>query len=815
MNFWGSSYRYHKKTKQILKLQAKYKNMGDEELRHQTVIFRQRLEKGATLRSLLVEAYAVACEATERVLQMRPFPVQVLGAVAMEYNNIVEMKTGEGKTLTAAMPMYLHGLTGSGNFLITANGYLANRDAEQMGKVYRWLGLTIASGVPAPGHDGEDRDRKQIYRSDIVYTTNTSLGFDYLFDNLASNPEEQYLRHLNFALIDEADAILLDSAQTPLIIAGIPRVHSNYYKSAERMITMLEEKEDYKLSDDRKSVWFTPEGIARMQHFFGVDDLLGKKWYELYRHLVLALKAHFVYKRDRDYVVDHDEVLLVDRDNGRELIGMKIQGGQHQAIEAKEYVKITDEMRTMASVTYQNLFRMFGKLAGMTGTAATDSAEFMEVYRLAVFQVPTNKPMIRKDLPDERYIAQTPKLIASLKTVHQAYEAKRPILIETGSLSLSNLYSRLLLREKIPHSLLNARSASKEARIVAEAGQLGAVIVATSMAGRGTDIKLGEGVKEKGGLLVLGTERMANRRVDNQLRGRAGRQGEPVLQTDSGTPINFIATSTNPDQTTVKGTASATLGGLGPLTVQRGENFTIKPPALTGVQYPSTPQFDWVIYKDRSGTRYTPTADEHLTTNTDTLNWQNVQAPQEKLYYQLIVSFTNNGKTSHWYTNIAPLTITATNPELHAVPNLQFALSPGTNPTIADFYKASGVMMQYAPSKMVNTANWDGNNASVLAITSGGSQWRLNVQFSPFKNMTTQRNLGGSSGGTAAFSLHFADGTTMAAKDDSQPVTLYNGATQNVTTTTSTDTSLNIPQTASIQPGTYQSTATWTLVKAP
>ncbi|WP_458251717.1 DEAD/DEAH box helicase [Lacticaseibacillus paracasei] len=217
MNFWGSSYRYHKKTKQILKLQAKYKNMGDEELRHQTVIFRQRLEKGATLRSLLVEAYAVACEATERVLQMRPFPVQVLGAVAMEYNNIVEMKTGEGKTLTAAMPMYLHGLTGSGNFLITANGYLANRDAEQMGKVYRWLGLTIASGVPAPGHDGEDRDRQQIYRSDIVYTTNTSLGFDYLFDNLASNPEEQYLRHLNFALIDEADAILLDSAQTPLI----------------------------------------------------------------------------------------------------------------------------------------------------------------------------------------------------------------------------------------------------------------------------------------------------------------------------------------------------------------------------------------------------------------------------------------------------------------------------------------------------------------------------------------------------------------------------------------------------------------------
>lgn len=515
------------KTKQILKLEATYKKMGDEELRHQTVLFRERLQNGASLRSLLVEAYAVVREATSRVLKMRPFPVQVLGAVAMEYNNIVEMKTGEGKTLTATMPMYLHGLTGPGNFLITTNGYLANRDAEQMGKVYRWLGLTVKAGVPEPGHEGEDRDREKIYQADIVYTTNSSLGFDYLFDNLAADPSDQYLRKLNFALIDEADAVLLDSAQTPLIIAGIPRVHSNFYGSAERMITMLREKEDYELSVDRKSVWFTPEGIERMQHYFGVDDLLGKKWYELYRHLVLALKAHFIYKRDRDYVVDHNEVLLVDLDNGRELIGMKMQGGQHQAIEAKEHVPVTDEMRTMASVTYQNLFRMFGQLAGMTGTAATDAAEFMEVYRLAVYQVATNKKMIRRDLPDELYITQAAKLIASLNTVREAHQNQQPLLIETGSLSLSNLYSRLLLREKIPHSLLNARSASKEAKIVAEAGQLGAVTVATSMAGRGTDIKLGKGVKDKGGLLVLGTERMNNKRVDNQLCGRAGRQGDP------------------------------------------------------------------------------------------------------------------------------------------------------------------------------------------------------------------------------------------------------------------------------------------------
>ncbi|NVO89550.1 accessory Sec system translocase SecA2 [Lactobacillus rhamnosus] len=523
----GSGYRYHSKAKKIIKLQEKYQAMGDEELRQQTVLFRERLKKGEPLRSLLVEAYAVVCEADFRVLHMRPFPVQILGAVAMEYNNIVEMKTGEGKTLTATMPMYLHGLTGAGNFLITANGYLANRDAEQMGQVYHWLGLTVASGVAQPGHESEKRDRERIYSADIVYTTNSALGFDYLFDNLAANPQEQYIQHFNFALLDEVDAILLDNAQTPLIIAGIPRVQSNYYNSADRMVSMLEEKVDYKRSDDRKSVWFLPKGIIRMQKFFGVDDLLGEEWHELYRHLILALNAHFLYKRDRDYVVDHDEVILVDRDNGRELIGMKMESGQHQAIEAKEHVKITQEMRTMASVTYQNLFRMFNQLAGMTGTAATDAGEFMEVYRLAVYRVPTNKPMIRKDLPDELYISQTAKLLASLKTVHRAYKDKRPILIETGSLSLSNLYSRLLLRERIPHSLLNARSAAKEAKIVAEAGQQGAVTVATSMAGRGTDIKLGKGVKEKGGLLVLGTERMANRRVDNQLRGRAGRQGEP------------------------------------------------------------------------------------------------------------------------------------------------------------------------------------------------------------------------------------------------------------------------------------------------
>ena len=1023
MNFWGSSYRYHKKAKKIIKLQETYRAMGDEELRQQTELFRQRLAKGESLRSLLVEAYAVVCEADFRVLHMRPFPVQVLGAVAMEYNNIVEMKTGEGKTLTATMPMYLHGLTGAGNFLITANGYLANRDAEQMGQVYRWLGLTVASGVAQPGHESEIRDRQRIYQADIVYTTNSALGFDYLFDNLAANPEEQYINHLNYALLDEADAILLDSAQTPLIIAGIPRVQSNYYQSADRMINMLKEKVDYKRSDDRKSVWFTPDGIKRMQHFFGVDDLLGDEWHELYRHLVLALKAHFIYKRDRDYVVDDDMVVLVDRDNGRELIGMKMQSGQHQAIEAKEHVKLTDEMRTMASVTYQNLFRMFGQLAGMTGTAATDAAEFMEVYRLAVYRVPTNEPMIRKDLPDQLYISQTAKLLASLKTVHKAYDEKRPILIETGSLSLSILYSRLLLREKIPHSLLNARSAAKEAKIVAEAGQLGAVTVATSMAGRGTDIKLGKGVKEKGGLLVLGTERMANRRVDNQLRGRAGRQGEPgssifytsledriviqnapkrvqkyaykhshdkhqqlsrhgrfhrvideaqnrvsnagrsarfstlqydevfraqrdcvyatrdkvmvasslervikgvfkrvaedfvkdhvkdhrngdisdfldfvytnidrdylpqmledhpnqwqdpttvlwgqsiglnahltptnstasvawgtnaasgvgaftnvngritsfkteapsgntnaALQTNNGTPVTFTATATNDDKTTVSGKVQATIGGLNPLTVQRGTSFSVKPAALDGVTYPSKPTFKWHLYKDQKGSQdYSPVAGEQITNNTDTLNWQNIQAAAGTLYYQLEVEF-DSGQKSYWYSNIAPLTITASAPQLHAVPNLQFALSSGANPSIADFYAAQGVTMVYQPSTIANQTNWDGNNHGALAIAGGGSTWSLNVQFSPFKNQTTQHYLSTETGGSAAVTLHFADGTAVQAKDNRQPVTVYSKVTKDVTTTTATTTSLQVPQTSTIQPGTYQSTATWTLVKAP
>ncbi|USS90023.1 preprotein translocase subunit SecA [Fructilactobacillus carniphilus] len=521
-------HQYKKTVQQILDLADQYHGMSDEELQQQTNLLKQEVDGQRTrLKAILPKAYAVVCEAASRVLGMRPFPVQILGAVAMEDGNIAEMKTGEGKTLTATMPMYLHGLTGTGNFLITANEYLASRDAHDMGKLYRWLGLTVASSVPEIGQKPEDRDLDKIYVANIVYTTNSTLGFDYLFDNLAKVPEDQHLQALNFALLDEADAVLLDTAQTPLVIAGVPRVQSNYYQSADRVVKLLDKEEDYQISDDLKNAWFTPQGIVKMEKYLDVDNLLSGTWAELYRHLVLALRANYIQKRDRDYVVKDDEVVLIDAENGRELPGMKMQAGMHQALEAKEEVKISIEQRTMATITYQDLFRMFNQLAGMTGTAATDRKEFLEVYNLSVFKVPTNRPDIRKDYPDHLFISNRAKLMATLDVVKEAHAKGRPVLVETGSLDLSILYSNLLLKERIPHSLLNARSEVKEAEIIRHAGEVGSITVATSMAGRGTDINITPEVEKLGGLLVLGTERMQSKRIDNQLRGRAGRQGAP------------------------------------------------------------------------------------------------------------------------------------------------------------------------------------------------------------------------------------------------------------------------------------------------
>ncbi|WP_057894766.1 accessory Sec system translocase SecA2 [Lacticaseibacillus brantae] len=519
--------QYQRIADRIMETAKSYQDLSDKQLQHKTIEFRQALAEGQTLEQLIVPAYATVIEADRRLLGMTPFPVQILGAVAMEFGNVAEMKTGEGKTLTATMPMYLNGLAGSGNFLVTANSYLATRDAKNLGRVYRFLGLTIMAGSADAGEDDKDLDKDAIYGSDIVYITNSTLGFDYLIDNLAATKEEQHMQGFRFALIDEIDAVLLDMAQTPLIISGAPRVQSNLFESADHMITLLEKGTDIKVSDDTKNAWFTPEGMAKMEDFFDVGDLLKEDNRELYRHLVLALKAHYLNHRNRDYVVQDDEVMLLDVSNGRALEGMKLEAGLHQAIEAKEGVKLSDQTRAMASVTYQNLFRMFDKLAGMTGTAMTDREELRDTYNLNVVEIPTNKPSIRIDQPDKLYITNEQKIYASVDAVEEAHKVGRPVLIETGSVSMSNLYSRVLLERGIVHNLLNARSAVKEAWIVREAGQLGAVTVATSMAGRGTDISLGKGVEELGGLLVIGTERMGSARVDNQLRGRAGRQGQP------------------------------------------------------------------------------------------------------------------------------------------------------------------------------------------------------------------------------------------------------------------------------------------------
>ena len=396
-----------------------------------------------------------------------------------------------------------------------------------MGRVYRWLGVSVTAGVSEEGHDDSDRDVEDIYKHDIVYTTNSTLGFDYLLDNLSGPETPKYLTQFRFALLDEIDAVLLDMAQTPLVISGAPRVQSNYFVLTSEVIPLLQENRDYMLSDDKKNVWFTAAGITLLEVYFGVDHLLSAKWRDLYRHLVLALKAEFLFIRDRDYVITDNQIKLLDITNGRELEGMKLEAGQHQAIEAKEHLAISDQTRSMASITYQNLFRMFTHLCGMTGTAKTDADEFRESYHLDVVIIPTHKPNIRQDKPDRLYLDTEQKIYSSVEMVKEAYAEKRPVLIETGSVTMSNLYSRVLLKAGIPHNLLNARSASKEAMIVKEAGQAGIITVATSMAGRGTDIHLGKGVVEKGGLLVIGTERMENARIDNQLRGRAGRQGSP------------------------------------------------------------------------------------------------------------------------------------------------------------------------------------------------------------------------------------------------------------------------------------------------
>lgn len=518
--------KYERLAKKVMALSEKYREMPDAELQGQTAIFKQRLADGIKIEQLLPEAYAVMVEANHRVNGMRPYYVQILGAIALFFGNVAEMRTGEGKTLTATMPLYLHALRKKGNYLITTNAYLAWRDAEDVGKVFIWLGLTLGVGVAED--EAEDVvDRGNVYQCDVIYTTHSSLGFDYLFTNLTTEKEEQYVTDFNFVLIDEIDAILLDMAQTPLIVSGAPKVQSNLFTTSDWFVKSIELDVDFEMSEDRKSVWFTEQGIHRAEEYFGVHNILSEEWADLYRHLVLALKANYIMVIDRNYVVADDEVFLLDEANGRKLMGTKLQAGLHQAIEAKEEVTITDETKSMGTITYQNLFKKFTVLSGMTGTAKTDAEEFRSTYNVDVFPIPTNKPMIRTDHPDQVFVTNKSKILASLQAVKDALKKGRPVLIETGSVAMSNLYSLLLLEHRIPHNLLNATTVSKESWIISEAGKEGAITVATSMAGRGTDIKLEEKARENGGLLVVGTERMTSERIDNQLRGRAGRQGDP------------------------------------------------------------------------------------------------------------------------------------------------------------------------------------------------------------------------------------------------------------------------------------------------
>ncbi len=501
--------------------------LPDEELSGLTDVFRQRLKAGETLDDILPEAFAAMCEADKRTLGMYPFDVQILAGIALHKGYLAQMCTGEGKTLTATLPLYLNAIEQKGAFLVTNNEYLALRDSQEMGPAYEFMGLTIAAGVKRNENDKFDnKEKKEIYDSDIVYTTHSALGFDYLINNLVKSAEERFLRDFNYIIVDEADSVMLDSANTPLVISGAPRVQSNLYDSTDFFVSTLEEDRDYERED--KSVWFTEEGLSYAEDYFGIENIFDPKYFELYRHLILALRANLSFTCGEEYVVsEENEVALVDKSTGRMLKGVKLRGGQHQALECKEKVKISQENRSMASVTYQNFFCMFPKLSGMSGTIYSDKDELLDVYGKEVAVIPTNHPKIRKDMPDLFFRDSKEQFESAIALALEKHEKGQPVLFVTTMISDTEVISQLLVKQHIPHSVLNANNAFWEAEIIKEAGQPGAMTVATSMAGRGTDIKLGPGVKELGGLVVIGVGRMQNVRDEMQARGRAGRQGDP------------------------------------------------------------------------------------------------------------------------------------------------------------------------------------------------------------------------------------------------------------------------------------------------
>lgn len=505
----------------------KVKELSDYELKNKTNEFKRRLAEGETTDDLLPEAFAVCCEADYRVLGMFPYDVQILGGIALHLCYLCEMNTGEGKTLTATMPMYLNGLTQKSSILVTANEYLAIRDAEEMGQVYKFLGLSVKAGVKRDTNEKLDNDsKKDVYNADIVYTTHGALGFDYLLNNLVQSKEDRFMRDFYYVIIDEADSVLLDSASMPLVISGSPRVQSNLYGITDFFVTTLVEDVHYEIED--KKVWLTKEGVEYVQRYFRIENLYGEENYDVLRHVVLALRAHFLLEKDTDYVVtDNGEVVLLDRSTGRKMTGMKLRGGSHQAIEEKEHLKLSQEQRSVASITYQNLFNLFPKMSGMSGTIKDGKDELLEVYHKQVVVIPPNKPLARIVLPDQYFKTSEEQFDAVIKETVKRHKTGQPVLLIASLISDTEMLSKLLVQENIEHSVLNANNAFWEAEIIKEAGQKNVVTVATSMAGRGTDIRLGPGVKELGGLCVLGIGRMNNTRDERQARGRAGRQGEP------------------------------------------------------------------------------------------------------------------------------------------------------------------------------------------------------------------------------------------------------------------------------------------------
>lgn len=526
--FNGSNEKEVKKIRKIVEQQINpledgLKKLSDSSLANKTNEFKAHLAKGETLDDILPEAFAVVREASRRVLGMRHFDVQLIGGIVLHRGNIAEMCTGEGKTLVATAPVYLNALEGKGVHVITVNDYLAKRDSEWMGQVYKFLGLSVGLIV----HDLDFQQRKIAYNSDITYGTNNEFGFDYLRDNMVTSLDQMVQRPLHYCLIDEVDSILIDEARTPLIISGPGQKSTDNYYVMAKLVPHLKKDEDYTIDEKQKTVAPTEAGVAKMEKMLHVENLYDAENLELNHLFVQALRAQTMMQRDKDYVVKDGEVVIVDEFTGRLMYGRRYSDGLHQAIEAKEGLEVQRESQTLATITFQNYFRMYDKLAGMTGTAKTEEQEFIKIYGLPVIQIPTNKPIQRKDLPDVVFKTKRGKYRAVVKEVERRHATGQPILIGTTSIEQSEELSHMLDAAKIPHSVLNAKYHEKEAAIVALAGQKGAVTIATNMAGRGTDIQLGDGVAELGGLAIIGTERHESRRIDNQLRGRAGRQGDP------------------------------------------------------------------------------------------------------------------------------------------------------------------------------------------------------------------------------------------------------------------------------------------------